>query len=445
MVSFFVVLAVPVTMRSAPVQTEEKRSVDGLIFDLKHPEKKRRKEAAELLGRNEVRQAVPALIEATNDPEDSVRLAAVRALVSINDTRALQAYISRTQDPKKEIQKAAIEGLIKMYTVEEGGFVEGVKKVVGFFNPLSDDYNPLVVEPYMPVSESAVSALADLLDFRDKDLRKDAARALGILRGHSALRSIEEHLKKEDSDSVKVELIRAIFKIGDPSAGPTLIPFINDSDKKVHDEAILTLGRLDVEEAVPPLNELYRSGVEERRKVFGIIPASGSDDLQKKVLEALAYIGDARSKDIFVNSLEHGDSYYRRYGAEGLGRMGDSSYETLLAKKYLREESSSAKLAMSYALFLLGREEHLEELVLNSTSGDQAHFYLLEFQPEQVEKLHYHAKTEKDPIKIRLLDVIGRRGDASSIPVAQELSRSKNVEVAAAANLALRRLQARTG
>ncbi|MFQ5928090.1 MAG: HEAT repeat domain-containing protein [Acidobacteriota bacterium] len=443
--SLFYLLAVCVAIPAfSPLaaQRPEELSVKGLIFDLVHPQSKRRKEAAILLGQHKVRKAVPALIELTEDPEDSVRLEAVRALVRINDTRAVRAYTRLTHDLEKDIQEKAIEGIINIYVVEESGFVNGVKKFADFLNPLSDDYNPLVVEPYIPVSQGAIDALADLVSSPETGIRKNAAVALGILRAHSALPDIQKALTRETSDSVKVELIRAIFKIGDSSAGQAVIPFLRDPDKKVHDEAILTLGRLRIVEAVPQLKALYELGIEERKKILGFVPVTGKDDLQKKLLEALAYIGDPSCRDLFLNALQDPRGFYRGYGAEGLGRIGDAGYLTEVAKKYLREESSSVKLAMSYALYRLGRDEHLVELVDNADK-DQVYYYLLELNSQEAEKLYPYLQSVEHPIKVRLLEVVGLRADTSAVPIIQEMMRSPNSEVASAANLALRRIQGR--
>jgi HEAT repeat protein len=428
--------------KAATAQKPETRSVDGLIHDLKHPDAPRRLEAARLLGMNRVRTAVPALIEASEDPDKEVRYAAVRALRQIGDTRALGTFIQRTRDGETRIQREAVDGIIDIYVVEQGGFVTGLKKVVTFLNPLSSDYDSRVVEPYVPVSQEAINALIDLLFVSDTGLRENAARGLGILRAGGALRAIEDALNRETSNSVKVELIRAIYKIGDPEGGEAVVPFIRDPDKRTHDEAILTAGRLRVKSAVGILDDLYRIGVEERRKIFGLVPVSGTDDLQRKVLEALSYIGDPSSKDIFEDALSDSRDHYRRYSAEGLGRIGDPSYTRLLAERYLRETSGSVRLALSYALFLLGREEHLVELV-DRVLDDQAYYYLLELSPEKTALLYPHVKSEKEAVAARLLEVIGLRGDRSALPLAQEMSGSPSAEVASSANLAIRRLQAR--
>ncbi|MDA2933384.1 HEAT repeat domain-containing protein [Acidobacteria bacterium AH-259-D05] len=437
-----VVWAVATTSFPVSAQRPQEVSVDGLIYDLKHPEGERRKEAAALLGQHRARKAVPALIELTEDSDDLIRLAAVRALVRINDTRALNTHIRLTHDPKKAIQEKAIEGIINIYVVEESGFIGAIKKFVDAVNPFSDDYNPLLVEPFVPVSRNALDALAGLLTWPDSGIRKDAAIGLGILRGHSALPAIQEALSRETSDGVKVQLIRALYKIADVSAAQAILPLIRDPDKKVHDEAIFTLGRLQAAEAAPALKQLYESGVEERKTILGFVPISGNDDLQKKLLEALAYIGHSSCRELFLNALLDSQDTYRLYGAEGLGRIGDPSHITQIGRSYLREESSSVKLALSFALFRLGREEHLIEIV-DALDKDQAFYYLLELDSSEVEKLYPYLRTADHSARVRLLEIVGLRGNPSAVPIIREMAKSPNSELSSAANLALRRIEGR--
>ncbi len=293
----------------------------------------------------------------------------------------------------------------------------------------------------MPLA-AGLAVFHRIVEVQFDHLTLDAAEALGILRGRVALPAIQDALEREDNNGIKIALIRTIYKIGDPAGGEPLIPLIRDSNKKVHDEAILTVGRLRFAEAVPILNELYSAGVEERKKIFGIVPVSGTDDLQKKVLEALAYIGDGQSKDLFEDALADERDHYRRYGAEGLGRIRASDYLTLIARQYLREKSASVKFAMSFALFSMGREEHIVELIDN-IKKDQVYYYLLELPSSKINLLHPYVQTEGTNTKIRLLDVMGLVGDASGIPIVQEMTQDEKAEVVSAANLALRRLRSR--
>ena len=424
---------------------EEQRDVNGLIFDLRHPELERRKTAVVGLGKHRIRRAVPELSRLVKDPDDLLRTALARALVKIGDLNALPALMALCHDSRKQTQLVAIQGLVKLHVNVPEGFFHGVKRVVDFMNPVDDDYDPLVVEPYVSVSPETIDTLATLLSSPDADVRRNAALALGILRGHRALPTLEEALELEPENGVKIEMIRAIYKIGDPLGGLALIPLIRDPDKKVHDEAIFALGRLRVEAAVPPLMELYNSGVLERKRILGgLVPVSGKDDLRRKTLEALAYIAAPQSRTILLEATEDHRAAFRRYGAEGLGRLGDSSLIPRLAYMFQGEKDLEVISALNFALFRLGGDAHLPELV-KRINTDQAYFYLLELEPEEVAKLHPHLllHTKEPGIQIRLLDVIGQRGNASSLQVVEPLTRSENADVTSSANVALRRLRGR--
>ena len=424
-------------------QEQRLRSIDGLIYDLSHPDGDRRKTSAKLLGQHKDSRAVPGLIKLAADEDGLIRMSAVRALVQINDLRALDTYVRLSHDSRKDVQAKAIEGIISVHTLGGRGLVTNLKKLVGTVNPFGDDYNPLIVEPYVVVRQDVQDALAALLSWQDEGIRRNAVIALGILRAHSVLQPMENALKNETRKSVKVELIRAFYKIGDPSVGSVLIPLIADPDKKIHDEAIFALGRLRVFEAVPQLKKLYESGVEERRKILGFVPVSGRDDLQKKLLEALAYIGDPSCRDLFLSILTDSRELYRLHAAEGLGRIGDSSYVTRVGQQYLRERSARVKLALNYALYHLEREEHLIEIVKN-LDKDQAYYYLLEMNAKDVPQLYPYLKEADSSIRIRLLEITGLRGDLSAVPIIQEIAESPNKELASAANLALRRILGRS-
>jgi HEAT repeat protein len=442
---FFVIILVLFLIPVSPTpagrgQQPTRKSAAALIYELKHPDADVRKQAAALIGQNMIREAVPALVEATSDTDDSVRLEVVRALVRINDVMAIPSYIRLTKDPSKSIQEKSIEGLVNAYVFEEGGFIRGVQRVANFMNPWSDDYNALTVEPYMPVKPEVITALSDLLQSEDAGLRKRAATALGILRAVDALPAITDTLAREDDDGVKVELIRALYKIGDRDAAKAVVPLIRDSDKGVHDEAIITVGRLRVKDGLADIKALYESGVEERKKFLGIFPLTGKDDLVKKLFEALSYLGDPSCQDIFRTALDDERVFYRRYAAEGYARIGDKDQVSMIGARYLREKSDEVKLAFSFALYRMGRAEHLIEL---ANGGEQGCYYLLELPPSEIPKLFPLLASEKDSAKIRLLDVIGLKGDASALPEVERYASHANADVASAANLAMRRLRGR--
>ncbi len=428
---------------SALAQQTQDVMVDSLIYDLKNPDPQRRREAARALGKNKLRAAVPALVEAFKD--DEIRLDVLRALVDINDPRALDTYIAASKDRRMEVRENSIEGVVNLYVVEEGGLIHQTKKIIDALNPFDINYDPLVVEPYVAVSGAAVNALSILLSDTDSRIRKRTAQAVGVLRGEEAAPALVEALKKETDSGVELQMIRAIYKIDEAQYGVDVIPFIQDENKSVHDEAIRTVGFLRVKEAVGPLTKLYNTGPEERRRILKVIPASGKDDLQFKLLDALAYIGAPESQPIFARNLRHRDAEFRRAAAEGMGRAGLKESTPLLQAQKDVENKAEVVLAIHFALYRLGNDLLLAELIngLDSAQYDQALEYLLEFSPEETKKLYPFARLRRKKAQLGLLEVLGRVGGSDAMPLLQELSADKDSEVASATNQAIRRLRAR--
>ncbi|MBI3941009.1 MAG: HEAT repeat domain-containing protein [Acidobacteria bacterium] len=444
-----------VWMGSVGAQQTRQVSVESLIYDLKNPDALRRKEAAQRLGQNKTRAAVPALVEVFADTDDGVRLEILRALVAINDPRALSAYVAASGDQRPEIREKSIAGMVNLYVVEEGGFVQKTRKIIDALNPFDVDYDPLVVEPYVPVSPEAIKALSPMISDPEAGIRRKAAQALGVLRGEEAAPLLLEQLKRESDAGARVQMIRAIGKIGQPQYAAALIPLIEDENKAVHDEAISTVGLLKVGEAVEPLMRLYNAGPEERRKVFKVIPASGKDDLQFKLLDALAFIGAAESQPIFARDLRHKDPEFRRSAAEGLARIGlpesaadqrlkDDSAALLLDQRK-EEKKPEVKLAIDFALYRLGNQALLTELIngLDSPRYDQALQYLLEFSPEETPRLFPFVRLKRKKVQIGLITALGSVGADDVRPHLLDLSSDKDISIASAANEALRRLNAR--
>jgi len=433
----------------AQAQTQTRKvSIDGLIYDLKHPDPDRRVEAARLLGVHKLNQSVPALIEAAADPQPSVRLAVLEALAKIRDPRALHTYITLTADSEANIRQKAIAALLEVYVVDESGFVAGTRKVIEFLNPFDSDYNTLVVEPYVPVSADAVRALAQRLEDPETGVRKAAVMGLGTLRGRAALPQMKDVLSREPENGIKIEYFRSFYKIGDPDACGRLVPYVNDPDKAVHDEAILTSGLLRCKESVDAVMDIYQMGIKEREKVFGVIPASSSDDLQIKCLQALALIGDDRAAKLYLPALRHDKEDFRVAAAEGLARLADPQYEPVLVERSAGARGKRFQLALAYAFYRLGHKERLQDMVRElggMKHGDQMFSYLVELTPDQLADLYPHLRASKGKTRIRILEAVGVAGAVQNLAEVQSYTHDSDANVASAAMVAVRRIQARQG
>lgn len=426
-----------------------KSSVDGLIYDLKHPDAERRVEAAKSLGGAKARQAVPALVEAASDPDADVRAAVLGALDEIRDPRALPAYIQLSADERADTRQKALDAMVHLYVLDETGFIAGTKKVWSFFNPFDSNYNDLAVEPYVMVSPNAIQAASARLDDPEDKVRKAAVMSLGIFRAKTALPRMKEVLVQEPSGSIRIEYFRSFYKIGSQDVCEEVTIHVNDPDKPVHDEAILTCGLLRCGSAVPALMDIYQSGIKERKKVMKVIPASSDEDLQRRCLEALAMIADPRAKKLFLPALNHVNGDFRVAAAEGLARLADpDTLETIQKARAAAAKDRHFQLALDYALYRFGQKDRIGEMAreLDSTRYDQQVYnYFLEFTPAQLVDLYPILRTAKGDLRVKLLEILGLRGDAKTLEEVQQYTHDSNSDAASAALMAVRRIQARTG
>jgi HEAT repeat protein len=136
------------------------------------------------------------------------------------------------------------------------------------------------------------------------EVKAALARALGDLKSPSSLEPLQAALDPAATDTdtalANKELVAALGKLGDPKAAPALTGMLKSKDNYTRIEAIQALGIIRAPEAVEPLVKL----------------ASNEDTepfLNKKAIEALGRIGDARAVPLLMRMLtkeRQGISFY---------------------------------------------------------------------------------------------------------------------------------------
>ncbi len=436
-----VFLSLTVSARDLLAQKQTRQvPVDSLIYDLKNPDPVRRKEAAVALGANKIQKATPDLVAAAGDTDAEVRREIVVALDKMLDIRALPAFVRLSSDPEKDIRDRCIVGLINLYLPQESGLVVTLNKVANFFNPWSDEWADIVVEPGIRVDPSAVGALQGRLQDADEGIRARSARGLGIVRGKEALPALLETSRQDRSNAVRFDAVRAIRKIGDPAAARDLMSFVAYNDSKVRNEAIYTIGRFRYAEAVPELTRIFEKQ--------GSLPAKDIDkDYRERLLDALAFIASPASKELFVKESRNPENPLRLRAYEGLARLGDASMVTDISRDRLREKDGRVATAQAFALYRMGRKEYLEEVAKalgSRKTNNEARQYLVETRPEEMNDLFALTRLTDVNVREGLAEVLGMAGDNRAIPALQDLSKDKRGQIAAIANQALRRINARS-
>lgn len=415
--------------------------VESLIYDLKNPDPVRRREAAALIGQNKVLRATPDLLPLATDPDASVRRAVVAALQQVQDPRAIPGFVTMSADAERDIRERAIEGMTSAYLPSESGLVVTLNKVATFFNPWSDEWADVVIEPDLAPAPAVIEALEARLRDDEPGLRAKAARSLGILRGSAATRTLVSLARGDRSSNVRFEAVRALRKIGDASVGADLVPLLGFADTRVRNEAVYTIGRLRYRPAVPELTRLY-----EREAA---VPAKQADrPLRERLLGALAFIGDPQSKALFLRERRAEDSDLVLHAFEGLARLADPDTLTEISRDRIREKDAKIQTAQSWALYRLGRREYLEALVTalaTRRTNNEARQYLLELRKDEVPDLFQYARHRDTNVREAVAELLGLVGDQRAVPTLRDMTRDSSGQVAALASQALHRVNARTG
>lgn len=407
-----------------PPAQAAKPSFADLVANLKSPNARTREDAAAALGKSRRREAIPPLSELVRDPEPRVRMEVVLALRELRDTSAVPALVISMGDGDVKIREEAIGTLVEIYSEHQR-----TGAVDSFLNTFSDEYDRASVPPHTAVEPGVFAGLATALRDEDKKVREEAALALGILDGRSALRDLQAALQDPEA-SVRGAAATAIGKIGTEEDGKALIPLLADTSGEVQKRVLQAIGVLRVKEAGPALRELYEQN---RKRDQGV-----------RVLSCLARIGDPAQGDLFRELVADPNLETRRLAIEGLGRVADASMLPAFKKDYQRERSDELKLAYSFALTLLGDRAFLDSIVLSlpsRTLGKQCRGYILEMGPAILGELYPYLNDPDASVRASLCDLLAQIGDPGAIPHLQPLINDPSIHVADKANRAVERLK----
>jgi HEAT repeat protein len=385
--------------------------------------------------------AIPKLQDLLKDPQTDVRVEVVKQLTEIGTARSLDPLILAAQDNDPEVQIRATDGLVNFYLpgYVRTGFSASLSRVGTSIKGKFTDTNDQVIDPYIMVRPEVIAALGKLArGGASMEVRANAARALGVLRGQAAVPDLLEAIRTKDTDVIYEALV-ALQKIRDQSAGPRITFLLRDLNPKVQVVAIETTGLLQNKEAVPDLADALNRARDAK--------------VRRAALTAIAMLPAESSRALYASYLRDKDEKMRSAAAEGYARLRNPADLPMLEKAWQDEGKTPARLALAFALVILGKTEisefsPLQNLIntLNSASyRDVAYAYLVEAaRDSQVRQALYpplESGTKEE--KISLARVLARSGDKESIPRLEKLSNDPDIEVAREGLRALRTLGAR--
>ena len=147
----------------------------------------------------------------------------------------------------------------------------------------------------------------------------------------------------------------------------------------------------------------------------------------------------------WARQLGHYDPLVRQEAAEALARLAAVDQKKLVEGYRLQEKNKKVRLALDWALYRMGKSDSLFQIVRELDSGrhDQAVSYLAKVESPSL--LHSYLKDEDRPprITVGLLEALAELGDQESLAVVTPFRDSYAPGVAAAAETAIEKIEAR--
>ncbi len=387
-------------------------------------------------------QGISRISGLLDDAEVSVRLEAVKAIVEIGSQYSLDPLLKALTDGDPEIQIRATDGLVNFYYP---GYVKtGLSATISRTGDLvrskfRTDPDDRVIEPWIEVRREIINGLGRLLASSTQvDVRSNAARALGVLRGRGALEALHDALRTKQTTLMFASL-QALQKIQDPRSGPSVAFLFRDPEPFIAVAALETAGLVRAVSVLPEVETAFLRVSEQRTRQAALL--------------AMALMGDARCRKYFLANLEDKNEAIRAAAAEGLGRLLDKADVPVLTQRFDDERKMPPRLAQAFALVRLGRLEMAEvaplRYLLNTLNSKAwrsvAEGYLVELAREKAVRMPLEAaltSATRDE-KLAMSRILGMSGDRDSEPVLQRLTRDADPEVMQEGVRALRNLKAR--
>ncbi|MBI5286108.1 MAG: HEAT repeat domain-containing protein [Deltaproteobacteria bacterium] len=375
----------------------KKMIVDALILSMKDGDSRLRCYAVKALGVMKAKEAVEPLRGFLNDPDPDVRCNVVTALGETGDKRVVPSLIPLLEDEDPFVRVSAIQA------IENIGDPLAVEPLIqamtstpsfpAFLGELSCDYGWEVRERAISAlggmkDTRVVQALTDFLKDGDADMWQGAIfkslvqlgdrKGIEVVAGYlknpdTAVRrrasgtflyaqdpSVVDHLKRVLTDEdglVKVNLIKAMGRLGNENDMASLIPLLKDKDNDVRLKAMEVIAR--------------RGG---RKAVEYILPLlhDPTSSIRRKVAELLGSVGDKDCVEPLIDTLKKdvcGEAIL------SLGKIGDEgAVKPIIA---ILKDRKRVKDLRAKATFALGELKTIEGLqaILNiaSDKGEDHH------------------------------------------------------------------------
>jgi len=293
--------------------------------------------------------------------------------------------------------------------------------------------------------KKAVDALLNAVDIKRGNPRETAAivDALGVSgdpRAGAELASMVDYLRSlslqlgelpAHLQVLRVKVLEALSRVGGEQAVTILEESINDKDPRVVEEAVRGVGRLQIKDAVPALQQLAGQG----------------GDMTQAVFEAFAAIGDKRALSTLEQGLAGSDKFVEVEAAYALAKLGRKDAPARL-EAALKNDPGAEKIGVLAGYYLAKLDKtsglaHLETLMKKPDSGYSvlaADALGKSENPRAVLPLVEAARSDDSALRLSVARGLGLLGGKRAVATLKSLSADPNAGVRNAALMSLAQL-----
>ena len=305
---------------------------------------------------------VQALARVLNDKNPQVRKEATETLAKIGDLSTLQALIIALESNNSDIRKEAAE------TLGNIGHSEAVKPLIGLLKDVNPDVRQAAAEALVKIGGlHAIEGLIAALQDSDSYVREAAAEILGKI-SNPALDPLMYALWEDDWE-VRIEAAKALGRLRDGRAVNSLIAVLKCEDRGTRQDTTEDLGEITSSLAksftAPGVAQNIRLRIEVIKALARIgdqkaIPALVAElqnwDTAQEATDALQKFGwSPQSIEETVHWL------VAKRDGNALRQTWDQTKQVL--SKDLKSDEDRVVNNALYAFIALGKEEVIEELI----------------------------------------------------------------------------------
>lgn len=154
---------------------------------------------------------------------------------------------------------------------------------------------------------------------------------------------------------------------------------------------------------------------------------------------------DRGESTAYAKQLSNLDPATRQTAAEALARLVALDQKKLVEGYVLQEKDKRVRLALNWALYRMGKTLALIQIVreLDSSRHEQAAAYLTQLESPTLLYPFLRQENTSPKIMPRLLDVLGRIGDAETLDLIKPFHDSFDPKISGAAHLSTNMIQHR--